>query len=109
LNPARDAKPAKSQPFKVGPQSSDAANRAGLRRTEEALAKVACESPTPRQLLLTALTTALTEATMAGDIHAARVAHEAIGKLLTDGTGQAAPVADLALERAKHQCRQQGR
>jgi hypothetical protein len=41
------------------------------------------------------------EAVAAGDLEAARIAHEAAGKLLEMHLGTAAPVVDLARERGK--------
>ena len=37
----------------------------------------------------------------AGDLHAARVAHDALGRLLAEPAPGAATVADLAAERAR--------
>jgi hypothetical protein len=39
----------------------------------------------------------------AGDLHAARVAHEALGRLLAEPEPGAPSVADLASERAKRE------
>ncbi len=53
----------------------------------------------PRALLVKALTTGTASATASGDLHAARVAYEALGKLLADADSGA--VADLATFRAE--------
>lgn len=55
----------------------------------------------PRTALVRALTAALTVATAAGDLHAARVAHEALGRLLAEPEPGAPTVTDLGEERAK--------
>lgn len=51
--------------------------------------------------LVETLTAAVRDLAGAGDLEAARVAHEALGKLLGAPTGQPAPVADLGVERAR--------
>jgi hypothetical protein len=58
-------------------------------------------APSPRADLVRALTAAIDAATRAGDLHAARVAHEALGRLLAEPEPGAPTVADLASERAK--------
>jgi hypothetical protein len=55
----------------------------------------------PRGSLVGALSAAIAAATSAGDLHAARVAHEALGRLLAEPEPGARAVADLASERAK--------
>jgi hypothetical protein len=55
----------------------------------------------PRARLVKALAEAVAAASAAGDIHAARVAHDALGRLLGDQTPGTAEVTDLATERAK--------
>jgi hypothetical protein len=49
----------------------------------------------PRTSLVAVLTRAIAAATAAGDLHAARVAHEALGRLLDEPAQGGAPVADL--------------
>jgi len=56
--------------------------------------------PNPRAQLLESLAASVLAATAAGDLHAARVAHEALGRLLAQEPGGPA-VTDLAAERAK--------
>lgn len=58
-------------------------------------------SPSPRARLVANLTETISSATAAGDLHAARVAHEALGRLLAEPEPGAPDVADLASERAK--------
>jgi hypothetical protein len=41
------------------------------------------------------------EAVNGGDLDAARIAHEAVGKLLAGDSAPSAPVVDLARERVK--------
>jgi hypothetical protein len=55
----------------------------------------------PRGALVAALTTTIAAATAAGDLHAARVAHEALGRLLAEPQRGAPAVPNLASERAK--------
>ncbi len=55
----------------------------------------------PRAALVEALTAAIARATATGDLHAARVAYAALGRLLPEPDGS--PVADLASERVKRQ------
>lgn len=57
--------------------------------------------PSPRWVLVGALTDALRDATAAGDLGAARVALEALGKLLGEGPGEGGQVVDLASRRAR--------
>lgn len=55
---------------------------------------------TPRQRMIAVLNAELGAALAAGDIEAAKVAHDALGRLL--GTDKpAAPVADLSAERRR--------
>lgn len=51
--------------------------------------------------MIASLNAELGAALDAGDLEAARVAHEALGRLLGAADTQARPVADLAAERAK--------
>jgi hypothetical protein len=53
----------------------------------------------PRAALIAALSEAIGAAARVGDMHAAKVAHDALGALL-QGEGTAAAVADLAAYRA---------
>jgi hypothetical protein len=62
-------------------------------------------SPSPRAGLVAALTETITTAAAAGDLHAARVAHEALGRLLAEPEPGASEVADLATERARRERR----
>lgn len=55
----------------------------------------------PRARLVAALTETISAATAAGDLHAARVAHEAIGRLLEEPEPGVAGVADLRAERSR--------
>jgi len=52
-------------------------------------------------MLIRALTDTLSSATSAGDLHAARVAHEALGRLLAEPEPGSPTVTDLSEERAK--------
>jgi hypothetical protein len=54
----------------------------------------------PRAAILAALSAALPACLAVGDVEAARVAHEAIGRLL-GSTGTPAAVVDLAAERER--------
>ena len=54
---------------------------------------------TPRAALLNALADAVRDAALAGDLHAARVAHEALGRLLVEPATSA--VVDLSSERER--------
>ncbi|MDI1444226.1 hypothetical protein [Polyangium sp. 6x1] len=55
-----------------------------------------------REALLQSLLDAARAAVAAGDLEAARIAHEAAGKLLGEGEGKgAAPVVDLGRERKR--------
>jgi hypothetical protein len=54
---------------------------------------------TPRTVMLEQLSRGMTAALAAGDLEAARVAHEAIGKLL--GSPGGAAVVDLEVERTR--------
>jgi hypothetical protein len=51
--------------------------------------------------LISALTESISAAIAVGDVHAARVAHEALGRLLAEPEPGVTPVADLGAERAK--------
>ena len=62
-------------------------------------------SQSPRARLVAALTEAISAAMAAGDLHAARVAHEALGRLLEEPEPGAPVVADLGEERAKRRPR----
>ena len=53
----------------------------------------------PRRALIAALANAVREAAAAGDLAAARVAHEALGRLLTEACPRA--VVDLSAERER--------
>jgi integrase len=55
----------------------------------------------PRRALAVALSDAIRAATVAGDLHAARVAHEALGRLLEESEPGAPEVADLNSERKR--------
>jgi hypothetical protein len=65
----------------------------------------ATPSPSPRAALLEQLLARARDAVAAGDIEAARIAHEAAGKLLAappmEMEGAGAKVVDLAHERGK--------
>ncbi len=50
----------------------------------------------PRQALLASLTDAIRDASGSGDMGAARIAMEALAKLIGDGSSAASPVVDLA-------------
>ena len=54
----------------------------------------------PRGRLVASLTETISAATAAGDLHAARVAHEALGRLLAEPEPGVAVVADLPAERS---------
>jgi hypothetical protein len=54
----------------------------------------------PRGALIAALTSAVRDAAAAGDLGAARVAHEALGRLLSE-PGAASAVVDLNVERER--------
>ncbi len=56
-------------------------------------------APSPRDALVRALTTAIADASAAGDLSAARVALDALGRLLAEPTGAPATVVDLASRR----------
>ncbi len=56
---------------------------------------------TPRSRMIAALNAELGLALDAGDLEAARVAHQALGRLLGSAAGDAPPVLDLAAERAR--------
>ncbi|RLB45743.1 MAG: hypothetical protein DRI90_28100 [Deltaproteobacteria bacterium] len=56
----------------------------------------------PRRRLVLALTEAVGAAIEAGDLHAARVAHEALGRLIAPPEPGAATVADLNCVRGRH-------
>jgi hypothetical protein len=53
------------------------------------------DSKTPRERLLVQLTDALRDVMLAGELHAARIAHEALGKLLDAPGGDKATVAEV--------------
>jgi integrase len=55
----------------------------------------------PRRALALALNDAIRTATVAGDLHAARVAHEALGRLLQEPEAGAPEVTDLSSERKR--------
>ena len=63
------------------------------------------EAASPRVVLLEHLLASMRDALAAGDLAAARIAHEAAGKLLVapqgEGKGTGAKVVDLAHERGK--------
>ncbi len=56
-----------------------------------------------RRRLVLALTDAVAAAIEAGDLHAARVAHEALGRLIAEPEKGAAAVTDLGSERSKRE------
>jgi hypothetical protein len=56
---------------------------------------------TPRKRLVAALTEAISAAMAAGDLHAARVAHEALGRLLEPPDPAGTKVTDLREARAR--------
>ncbi len=62
-------------------------------------------SPNPRDIpraqLLRALLDTVDAAVEAGDLHAARVAHDTLGRLLDTPADDSNTVADLAAERAR--------
>ena len=58
-------------------------------------------SASPRARLVAALTEAISAAVGAGDLHAARVAHEALGRLLAEPVPGAVAVADINEERGR--------
>ena len=61
---------------------------------------------TPRAAMLAHLSADMGAALAAGDVEAARVANEAIGKLLAAGeASEGAPVVDLAAERRRREGR----
>jgi integrase len=67
-----------------------------LPTTSEGVSQSVCHWPDARNELVQTLNQALGRALAAGDLEAARVAHEAIGKLMgSRGLGGAAPVVDL--------------
>jgi hypothetical protein len=55
----------------------------------------------PRARLVATLTETIAAATGAGDLHAARVAHEALGRLLATPDPDVAEVTDIGAERAR--------
>jgi hypothetical protein len=73
------------------------ANCANARSTDVSLTKPA----SPRTALLVHLAEDLKAAIEAGDLEAARVAHEAIGRLLGSTAAKNATVVDLATARAR--------
>jgi hypothetical protein len=92
-----------SQGIRVGPSAPDDTKPAKPRATETACA-AACAID-PRGRLITALTETIAAAMAAGDVHAARVAHEALGRLLAEPGPNDATVADLGAARAKRASR----
>ena len=56
---------------------------------------------TPRRRLVMALTDAVAAGIDGGDLHAARVAHEALGRLIGEPNSDASRVADLNTARAE--------
>ena len=56
---------------------------------------------TPRERLVAVLAEKIAAALPVGDLHAARVAHETLGRLLAEPEPGAPNVADLASERAR--------
>jgi hypothetical protein len=58
-------------------------------------------SASPRARLVAALTEAISAAVAGGDLHAARVAHEALGRLLAEPLPGAVAVADINEERGR--------
>jgi hypothetical protein len=70
-------------------------------RNPTSLADAPAEPPaSPRAVMLAALSAGMTAALSAGDLEAARVAHDAIGRLL-GSTAPPAAVVDLAVERER--------
>jgi len=66
----------------------------------QAIGQIPGQTESPRAALLAALTNAVRDAAAAGDLAAARVAHEALGRLLTE-PGSASAVVDLNAERER--------
>lgn len=74
---------------------SDATLRDPSAHIEAASARIS--STSPRARMAAALTASLAEAMAVGDLEAARIAHDAIGRLLRVGaSGDGAAVVDLA-------------
>jgi hypothetical protein len=71
--------------------------------TPAAPAPLPAAPPSPRAALLAHLSADMGAALAAGDLEAARIAHEAIGKLMALGLApvDGAPVIDLATERRR--------
>src|SRR6185369_14698881 len=88
------ADPAASSPI-VGTGSALVAVAAGQSEAS------AARSPSPREWLLAQLAEGVVRAMAAGDLEAARLAHDAQGRLLGVATGDVAPVIDLADARGK--------
>ena len=67
------------------------------------LGRFGCDSPvSPRAAAIAELSARMAALVAAGDIEAARVLNEAIGRLLGGGEqGEGSPVVDLGAERAK--------
>ncbi|XXT25329.1 hypothetical protein WME94_27750 [Sorangium sp. So ce429] len=76
---------------------STAAKCAKPRQADESQTKPA----DPRTVLLSQLAEGMRAALAAGDVEAARIAHETIGRLLGAPEADAAGVIDLAAERAR--------
>jgi hypothetical protein len=87
----RKCRKAGSEPTNAG---SDGAGQGGH-------APDAYAATSPRRRLVSALTEAVSAAIEAGDPHAARVAHEALGRLIAEPEAGVAPVADLGAARAR--------
>jgi len=90
-NDSRDA-PRKDEKAPLGPPRNGEVGQA--ERSNEG-------RPSPRAVLVAALVETIGAATVAGDLHAARVAHQALGRLLEEPVPGAASVADLNSERER--------
>jgi hypothetical protein len=73
---------------------------AEIRPSGQAIGQDHGQQATPRAALMAALTSAVRDAASAGDLAAARVAHEALGRLLSE-PGVPGPVIDLNAERER--------
>jgi hypothetical protein len=97
-----------SMPFHEESVTNDAervnqaeANPANLGGCAIAVERVHQSELSPRAAMVAALTQGLADATLLGDLRAAKVAHEAIGRLLAEPDPGSPTIADLGAERAK--------
>ena len=85
---------------KLDSRSPDANDAPKNLPSGQAVGQIPGQQTTPREALVSSLAAAVRDAAIAGDLIAARVAHEALGRLLIEAA-PASAVVDLSAERER--------